>query len=60
MNWLKGKKTYIAAILLALQSLLHIFTGDVSITAFLSSPELTQILAAFGLASLRAGVEKNT
>lgn len=56
MAWLKGKKTYIAAILIALQALLSVLAGDMTFIQFLSSPELTQVLAAFGLASARNAI----
>lgn len=59
MNWLKGKKTHISATLLFIQALFSAVVGDMSWVELLSSPQLTQMLAAFGLSALRAGVSKN-
>lgn len=56
MKWLKGKKTYIAAGLLAGQALLNLLTGDLTLIEFLRSPELTQLLTAAGAASLRDAI----
>ena len=50
MDWLKGKKTYITAILYAVAALL----GELNVVQV---PELVfQVLAAVGLISLSAGV----
>ncbi len=58
MNWLKGKKTYIVAALMALASLVHLLAGDMSIAQFVTSDHVITLLEATGFASLRAGVSK--
>ncbi len=58
MKWLSGKKTHLSAILLALHALVPVFAGDLSVVDFLQSDQLVQLLAAFGLSSLRSGVAK--
>jgi hypothetical protein len=60
MNWLKGKKTYIIAALMVARGVLELVTGDIGLSEFINGPYLTEVIAAFGLASLRAGVEKNS
>jgi hypothetical protein len=50
LEWLKGKKTYITAIVYGVASILNE-------TGILVVPDLAfQLLAAFGLITLRAGV----
>jgi len=56
MKWLKGKKTHIAAVLIGVQAVFSIVVGDMSIAYFLTSPELNQVLMAFGISFLRQGV----
>lgn len=56
--FLKGKKTYIVAGLLALVSLLDVFTGELALSDFLGDPNLVILLNGLGLAALRAGVGK--
>ena len=59
MGFLKGKKTHIIAILMFVVALLKVLDGDITWVQFFNSPELLQMLAAFGLSSLRAGVAKS-
>jgi len=54
MSWLKGKKTYLVSGLMVL--LLDLITGDLGLVGFLSSPDLSTLLAGVGLGTLRAGV----
>jgi len=56
MSWLKGKKTYLVSELMVLVSLLDLITGDLGLVGFLSSPDLSTLLAGVGLGTLRAGV----
>jgi len=56
--FLKGKKTFIVAGLLAVVSLLDVFTGDLSLADFLNDPNLVILLNGLGLAALRAGIPK--
>lgn len=58
MEFLKGKKTYIIAVLLGLVAVVQVIVGDMSLTEFFNSPQLLEILAAFGLGTLRGGVAK--
>ena len=55
LDWLKGKKTYIAAILSALGFLLSYLAGDITLQQFLSDLQVS-VLAVF----LRAGVTNET
>ena len=59
LNFLQGKRTYIISILLGLVAVIKMLSGDMTFTEFLNSESLSQLLAAFGLASLRAGVSKS-
>lgn len=56
MAWLKGKKAYISAILIAVNALLGVLTGDITVVQFLAGPELNMLLVAFGIASLRNAI----
>ena len=58
MEWLKGKKTNIIAILIGLQALIGLLAGDMTFAQFFGSPEFTQLLAAFGMGAMRAGISK--
>lgn len=55
IDWLKGKKTYIAAILSALGFLLSYLAGDITLQQFLSSMQVS-VLAVF----LRSGITTDT
>lgn len=59
MDWFKGKKTYILSGLMILIAIVKLASGDMTVTMFLNSPELLQILAGLGLSSLRSGVAKS-
>lgn len=59
MAFLSGKKTYIIAALMVLIGLVHLVTGDTSLTTFLNDPNLLFVLNGFGLAFLRVGVAKS-
>ncbi|PIQ96533.1 MAG: hypothetical protein COV67_08970 [Nitrospinae bacterium CG11_big_fil_rev_8_21_14_0_20_56_8] len=59
MDWLQGKKTYIVSSLMALASLMHLITGEMSLPTFVTSDNVLHLLEAVGLTTLRAGVAKN-
>jgi hypothetical protein len=59
MQWLKGKKTYIIAGLMATASLIHLLSGDMSLAEFATSEHLNTLLEGEGLGTLRAGVSGN-
>ena len=54
LSMLAGKKTYIVAVMMLLNEVAPFLTGDKP----LGSLDFNGILAAFGLATLRAGVSK--
>lgn len=54
----KGKKTYIVAVLLVVVSLLDVVTGDMTVSQLLEDQNLLVLLNGLGLAALRAGVSK--
>lgn len=56
MNWLKGKKTYIVSALMVMVSLMQLVTGDLTLVEFLNSEQMTQLIEALGLTTLRAGI----
>ena len=56
MQWLKGKKTYIVAGLMASASLVHLMSGDMGLAEFVTSDHLNALLEGIGLGTLRAGV----
>jgi len=58
MDWLKGKKTYIVAILMVLVSVVKLLTGDMNVVEFFSSEYLLFLISGLGLGSLRAGIAK--
>ena len=58
-NWLSGKKTYILAGLMVLIGLVHLFTGDITLTDFLNSSDLLVVLNGFAFMALRAGIKKS-
>lgn len=53
MNWLRGKKTYITAIVYAVASLLN------ELGIYVVPDLVFTILGTLGLITLRAGIEKN-
>ena len=59
MNWLNGKKTYIISILMALVSLMHLVTGELTLVEFISGEQMMNLFEALGLTTLRVGVAKN-
>ena len=59
MQWLKGKKTYIIAGLMATASLIHLLSGDMSLADFVTSEHLNTLLEGVGLGTLRAGLSGN-
>lgn len=59
MEFLKGKKTYIIAGLMLLRAIFELVIGDIGFSQFVNGPYIMEIMAALGLSSLRAGVEKN-
>lgn len=56
IDFLKGKKTYIIAVLMAAVAVCHVLSGEMSLMDFLHSEALNNLLSAFGLATLRAGI----
>ncbi|MFQ5451466.1 MAG: hypothetical protein ACE5E9_12620 [Nitrospinaceae bacterium] len=58
MTWLRGKKTYIIAALMALIGVIKMVAGEMSIPEFFMSPDMMVILNGLGLGALRAGVKK--
>jgi hypothetical protein len=56
MNWLNGKKTYIVSALMALTSLVHLVTGNLTLVEFISSDHIMTLFEALGFFSLRAGM----
>lgn len=58
MDWLKGKKTYIIAVLMIVVGVVKVATGDMSLMTMLGSEHIQTILEGFGLATIRAGVAK--
>jgi len=59
MNWLKGKKTYIIAGLMAMTALVHLLAGDMSLAEFVTSEHINALLEGIGLGALRAGIGKS-
>jgi len=59
MNWLNGKKTYIVSALMALTSLVHLMTGNLTLVEFIGSDHMMTLFEALGLSTLRAGIWKN-
>lgn len=61
MDWLKGKKTQIVAVLMVVIGALDMITTDLSfdgVLAFLMSDQVRMMLEGFGLSFLRLGVAK--
>ena len=55
---LKGRKTYIVAVLMVLVSAVSYLTGDISFIDFISSSDVQLLLEGLGLGALRAGIGK--
>ena len=53
LEMLKGKKTYIVVMIIALQALVSYLDGSISV-----ADAINQVLMATGLGTLRAGVSK--
>ena len=58
MIWLNGKKTYIISFLVVFISLIHLFTGDLTLKEFLNGEQIINLLEAMGLSTLRIGVSQ--
>ena len=58
MSWLNGKKTYIISFLVVFISLIHLFTGDLTLKEFLNGEQIINLLEAMGLSTLRIGVSQ--
>lgn len=56
--FVSGKKTYIIGTLGVLITLAHYLSGDISLSTFLSSPDIYVLLNSAGLVTLRASVSK--
>jgi hypothetical protein len=52
INWFKGKKTYIVAILLVVYAIICVFTGQLTLTT-----AIAVVLNGLGLSALRASVK---
>ena len=57
MNFLKGKKTYIVAVLLVLVALVNLLAGDIYWSELLADPSLIILLNGLGIGSLRAALK---
>tara|TARA_R110002167_G_scaffold51504_7_gene149037 strand:+ start:315 stop:503 length:189 start_codon:yes stop_codon:yes gene_type:complete len=55
---LEGKKTNIVSALLVVVSVIELITGDITLSEFLSGPNLLVFLNGIGLASLHAGIKR--
>ena len=55
----KREKTYIVSALMALVSLVHLVTGNLTLVEFISSDHMMSLFEALGLTTLRAGIQKN-
>ncbi|GJL78797.1 MAG: hypothetical protein NPINA01_17860 [Nitrospinaceae bacterium] len=58
MKWLKGKKTYLVAGLMAAVTLLQLITGETTLQEFIMSEHVVTLMEALGLSTLRAGIAK--
>lgn len=58
MSWLNGKKTYIISFLVVFISLIHLFTGDLTLKEFINGEQIINLLEAMGLSTLRIGVSQ--
>lgn len=56
MTFLKGYRTYIVSGLLVVVGLVNLLAGELSLDAFLASPDLVILLTGLGFAGLRASV----
>lgn len=56
MNWLQGKKTYIVSGLMAIVTLLQLLAGETTLQEFVMSEQVTTLIEAMGLGTLRAGI----
>lgn len=59
MKWFNGKKTYLVSALMAMISLVHLATGDLTLTKFVSSDHMINLFEALGLSTLRASIWQN-
>lgn len=57
MNFLKGYKTYIIAVLMILVALVHFATGDTNLADVLNDPYVLVLLNGLGLGALRSAVK---
>jgi len=57
-KFLKGKKAYIFAALMAIRGIIEVITGDITISQFVAGPYIQEILTAGLGASIRAGIAK--
>jgi hypothetical protein len=56
MNWFRGKKTFIVSGLMAIASLVHLISGDLTFVEFVSSDHMMNLFNAMGLSALRTGI----
>lgn len=58
-KWLKGKKTFVVAILMVTVGIIQLLSGDGDMTfsTFLASDDLKTVLGGIGLGTLRAAVD---
>ena len=52
------QKTYIISFLVVFISLIHLFTGDLTLKEFLNGEQIINLLEAMGLSTLRIGVSQ--
>ncbi len=58
MKWFEGKKTYIISALMAATSLMHLINGDATLQEFIMSDQVTTLMEALGLGTLRSGIAR--
>ncbi len=58
MQWFQGRKTYIISALMAATSLMHLINGDATLQEFIMSDQVTTLMEALGLGTLRAGIAR--
>ncbi len=56
MNWFRGKKTFIVSAIMAMASLVHLISGDLTLVEFVSSDHMMSLFEAMGLSALRTGI----
>ena len=57
MEWLKGKKTFIVAVLMVVVGVLNVVTGSMSFSDFMHSQDLMVVLTGMGFGAIRSAIE---